>query len=164
MIQRYLLPFLAAAALTAGAATAQTTGTGTTTTVTRSMTFVPIGLASSETAQVNLVNLASNPSSGTAASCTGSVSFLSAAGTAVGSATSFTITSGKTFSATLPYASTAASGRTVVRAVVTQTFTTGSSAAPCQLASSLETYDTATGVTHGFVTGPESASIPSFGR
>jgi len=66
------LPLLAAAVFTAGAALAQT-GTATTTTVTRSMTFAPAGLASSETAQVNLVNLASNPTSGTAASCTGSV-------------------------------------------------------------------------------------------
>jgi hypothetical protein len=159
MSQHYLLSLFAAAAFTAGAM-AQT---GTTATFTRTLTFAPVGLASSETAQVNLVNLASNPTSGTAASCTGSVSFLSAAGTVIGSASPFTATSGQIASVKLPYATTAASGRTVVRAVVTQTFTTGSSAAPCALATSLETYDTTTGVTHAYVAGPEASSGPGLG-
>jgi hypothetical protein len=52
----------------------------------------------------------------------------------------------------------------VVRAVVTQTFATGSSAVPCELATSLETYDSTTGVTHTFVVGPLGASILPFGR
>ena len=42
--------------------------------------FGPIGLASSETAQINVVNTAAASSSGTAASCTGSVSFVNASG------------------------------------------------------------------------------------
>jgi hypothetical protein len=160
MFQRYLLSLLAAAAFTAAGAIAQTTGS----TVSHTMTFAPIGLASSETAQVNLVNLASNPTSGNAASCTGSVSFLSGTGSVIGSATPFTVTSGQIFSVKLPYANTAASGRTVVRATVTQTFATGSSTTPCELATSLETYDSTTGVTHVFVAGPQGASNVSFGR
>jgi hypothetical protein len=160
MFQRYLLPLFAAAAFTAVSAIAQTT----TATITRTLTFAPIGLASSETAQVNLVNLASNPTNGNAASCAGSVSFLNTSGSAIGSATPFTITSGQIASVKLPYSSTAASGRTVVRAVVAQTFATGSSAAPCALATSLETYDTSTGVTHAYVVGPQGADIHPFGR
>lgn len=161
MFQRYLLPLFAAAAFTAVSATAQTT---TSNTISRTMTFAPIGLASSETAQVNLVNLAGNPATGNAASCSGSVSFLGSSGAAIGSATSFTVTSGQIASVKLPYSSTAASGRTVVRAVITQTFTSGSSAAPCELATSLETYDSSTGVTHAYVTGPQATSGFGFGR
>jgi len=161
MFQRYLLPLFAAAAFTAVSATAQTTSSNT---ISRTMTFAPIGLASSETAQVNLVNLANNPTSGNAASCTGSVSFLNSSGTAIGSATTFTVTSGQIASVKLAYSSTAASGRTVVRAVVTQTFATGSSAAPCELATSLETYDSSTGVTHAYIVGPQVVSGIGFGR
>jgi len=67
----------------------------------------------------------------------------------IGSAAPFTVTSGQIMSVKLPCANTAASGRTVVRAVVTQTFATGSfAAAPCELATSFETDDSTTGVTH----------------
>jgi hypothetical protein len=147
-------------ALHKGGAIAQTTSA----TITRTLTFAPVGLANSETAQVNLVNLATNPASGNPASCAGSVSFLNAAGSAIGSATPFTVTSGQIASVKLAYSSTAASGRTVVRAVVTQTLATGSSAAPCALATSLETYDSSTGVTHAYVAGPEATSRPGFGQ
>ena len=54
-----------------------------------------MGLAPGETVQVNLVNLASASSSGTAASCAGSVSFYNAAGSIIGTATTFTLTSGQ---------------------------------------------------------------------
>jgi hypothetical protein len=138
-----LLPLLAAAA-----AMAQTT----TTTTTRSSTLPPVGLASSETAQVNVVNLAANSASGTAASCAGSISFVNASGATIGSATSFTVTAGQTFSKSLPYSTTAASGRTVVRGVVSLTTTSGSNA-PCSLAITMETFDTSTGVTHVYHAG-----------
>ena len=82
----------------------------------------------------------------------------------IGSATPFTVTSGQIMSVKLPYANTEASGRTVVRAAVTQTFATGSAAAPCELARSLETHDSTTGVTQAFVVGPQGASILPFGR
>jgi hypothetical protein len=133
------------------AAMAQTT----TATVTRSATLPVIGLATPETAQVNVTNLAVARTNGTAPSCTGNISFLNASGTAIGSATPFTVTSGQTFSAKLPYANTAATGRTVVRPVVTLTITPGT---PCTLATTLETYDSTTGVTHLFFAGPEEVS------
>jgi hypothetical protein len=133
---------------------AQTTSS---TTTTRSSSLPAIGLASSETAQINVTNLAGASARGTAASCTGSISFLNASGTTIGTATPFTVTSGQTFSAKLPYATTAASGRTVVRGVVSLTTTSGT---PCALTTTLETYDTTTGVTHIFLVGPETG----FGR
>ena len=134
----------------AACALAQTTTTSSS--VTRESSSAPIGLASSETVQVNVVNVATASSSGTAAFCTGTIGFVNSGGTAIGSATSFTVTSGQTFSATLPFSKAGASGtRTEVRAIVTVTDTTGSGAAPCQLTSSLETYDTATGVTHVYL-------------
>jgi hypothetical protein len=144
----FLLPLLAAVA-----ATGQTT----TTTTTRTSALPPVGLASSETAQVNVVNHAANSTSGTAASCAGSISFVNAAGTTIGSPSSFTVTAGQTFSKALPYSTTAASGRTVVRGVVSLTTTSGSNA-PCSLEITMETFDTTTGVTHVYFVGDSAFS------
>ena len=144
--RRFSNGLLAAAVLAAGAM-AQTTTTSSTATV--QATSAPVGLGSSETAQVNVVNEASASSSGTAASCTGSISFVNSSGTAIGTATSFTVSSGQIASVALPFNKVGASGtRAEIRSVVSLTVTTGSGAAPCALATSLETYDTATGVTH----------------
>ncbi|HVN03914.1 MAG TPA: hypothetical protein VMT86_05810 [Bryobacteraceae bacterium] len=142
-IQRWL----AALTLSLGAAAfacAQTTSTSGT--FTRQFSFLPVGLASTETAQINIVNLASNASSA-AASCTGSVSFVNASGAAIGSAASFTVATGETSSVTVPYSATGGSGaRVLIRGVVQLTETKPS--APCVLQTSLETFDTNTGVTH----------------
>jgi len=114
----------------------------------RQFSFLPVGLASSETAQINVVNLASNSASGTAASCTGTVSFLNTSNVTIGPVTSFTIATGETSSVTLPYSATGGSGaRVLIRGVVLLT-ETKSTAAPCVLQTSLETFDTSTGVTH----------------
>ncbi len=144
--------------LLAASAFGQTTTT--TTTYTRTAALAPIGLALTETIQVNLTNTATASSGGTAASCGGSVSLLNAAGAVVGTATTFTATSGQTVSVKLPYASAGASGqRAILRPVITLT---GTSNVPCNLDTSLETYDTATGVTHIYQSGggPEGG----FGR
>ena len=144
---RRLCNGLLAAAVLAAGAIAQTTTTSSTATV--QSTSAPIGLGSSETAQVNLVNQASASSSGTAASCAGSISFVNSSGTAIGTATSFTVGSGQISSVALPFNKVGASGvRTEIRSVVSLTIATGTGAAPCNLVTSLETYDTATGVTH----------------
>lgn len=145
---------------------AQTTTTSST--VTRQASSGPIGLGSSETLQVNVVNTAAASSSGTAASCTGSISFVNSSGTTIGSATSFTVTSGQIFSATLPFAKVGASGtRAEVRTVVSVTESTGTGAAPCQLGSSIETYDTSTGVTHAYLANATEGGLgggPGFGH
>lgn len=116
----------------------------------------PVGLASTETAQVNVVNSA--PASAGSGTCTGSIAFYNAAGAIIGSATDFKVTNGEIFSAKLPYSSAQATGdsRIVIRAEVTLNFnaqTVEGSAVPpqpCMLGGSLETYDTSSGVTHLF--------------
>jgi hypothetical protein len=140
MFLRTALKFLAAGCL-AVAASAQTTTS--TSTITRSLP--PVGLASTETLQINLRNDAAASSSGTAASCTGSVSFSTSTGTAIGSATSFTITSGEVSSVSLPFSKSGLSARGEIVASITLTLTSGT---PCALLSSLETFDTSSGVTH----------------
>jgi len=127
----------------------------TSSTFTATQNLAPIGLAGSETAQVNAVNTAEASSSGTAASCTGSISFLNSSGTVIGSAATYTLGTNQMKSVSLPYASSGATGRTEIRAVVTQTVTAGSDA-PCRLLISLETYDSSTGVTHIHVSGGEA--------
>src|ERR1017187_10072868 len=76
----------------------------TTITTTRDSTIGPVGVGSAETIQINVANLASNSSSGTAASCTGSITFNNTTGNAIGTSTSFTVTAGQIFSASLPFA------------------------------------------------------------
>jgi hypothetical protein len=122
---------------------------------TTSSILPPVGLAVTETAQVNVVNTAATSSDGTAASCTGSIAFYNAGGSIIGTATSFAVGTGQIFSVRLPYASAGASGsRTVVRVEIASAATiAGFGVPPCALASSLETYDSATGVTHAFVSG-----------
>jgi hypothetical protein len=140
MIQRM---FVAAALLACGLK-AQTTNIAT-----RVSTFPPTGLAATETLQVNLVNTASNSTGGTAASCTGSVSFLNSTGAVIGTAKSFTLTSGQMTSISLPFASAGLTGsRGIVRAVLSLTRTSG---VPCSLVTSLESFDTSSGATHLFL-------------
>jgi hypothetical protein len=122
-----------------------------------------VNLASSETAQVNVVNLAASftavtgaalPTGGATASCTGTITFYTAAGTSLGSGTPFTIGTGQISSASLPYSQLVSpnGGRTPIRAVVTLTETAGSGV-PCTLASNIEIYDTSSGVTNVHVEG-----------
>ena len=120
----------------------------------RESSFPPIGVALTETIQVNLFNQAVNPTTGTAASCTGSVSFLDANGKTIGTATNFTVASGDTAAVSLlgskANASTTTGARAEVRAVVSLTVTHGT---PCALVQSLETFDSTTGATHAYVSG-----------
>jgi hypothetical protein len=124
-------------------------------TLTASSNLPPIGLAVTETAQVNVFATAAAPSGAAAASCGGTIAFYDAQGTVIGTASSFTVGSGQIFSVALPYASAGGSGsRIVVRAVIMNRETiAGFSVPPCALSYSLETYDTSTGVTHAFVSG-----------
>jgi hypothetical protein len=143
------------AILTAGFAFGQPTNN----TRTSEYSFPLVGLASTETIGVNLINLASNPTAMTtttgttpaAASCTGSVSFINSAGTTIGTATTFTLAAGAVTSVNLPFSSSGlTSPRGLVRTVVSQTLTPN---VPCQLSFTLNTFDTTTGVTHVFLTG-----------
>jgi len=125
-----------------------------TTSSTRDFNLPPVGLGATETAEINVANFAANASDGTAASCAGSISFLNASGSTVGSATPFTLTAGQTSSVHLPFSGAGTSGtRTVIRGVVTLTLSTTTPRPPCALALSLATFDTSTGATHALVTG-----------
>jgi hypothetical protein len=135
----------------------------------RTVNLPVINLTVTETAQINVVNLAASvmpvttsgklPSGGVTASCTGSITFYGPTGLVVGSSTPFTIGSGQIFSANLEYnaispnnATTASGGRTPIRGEVTIIETVGSGT-PCTLASNLETFDFTTGVTNVHVDG-----------
>ena len=121
-------------------------------TTTRDFNLPPVGLGATETAEINVANFASNASDGTAASCTGSISFLNASGATIGSATPFTLASGQILSARLPFSGAGASGtRTAIRGVVALTLSTATPRPPCGLAVSLATYDTSSGATHALV-------------
>ncbi len=142
--RRSFLTALTLGGLFAAGAMAQTT-TPTPTTGTRTTTFGLTGLGSTETAQINVVNVAT-ASTTASASCSVSLSFLNAAGTTIGSASTFTLTSGQIASLALPFAKSGGAGaHTVVRGEVALTTTTG---VPCQIESDLEVYDTTTGVNH----------------
>ena len=146
MFQR-VLTLITAAGLAAAPAFAQTT--------TRTSHLPPFGLGSLETARISLTNVATASSSGTAASCTGTVSFVNAAGTTIGTATNFTIASGITSSVSLPFGSSGLTGvRGEIRAVIDVTRST-TTPAPCSLLISLETFDTGTGATHLYLSGSE---------
>jgi hypothetical protein len=131
----------------------------TSTTGTRTITLPPAGLGSTETARINVANVASDSSSGTAASCTGTISFLNASGTAIGSAATFTVTSGQISSGSLPFSSAGISGvRGEIRGEIQLTLAAG---VPCALAFSFETFDSTTGATHIFLANPGGG--PGFG-
>jgi hypothetical protein len=130
----------------------------------------PVGLAPSETLQVNLVNTIVVPTATPPPSCTGSVSFYNSSGTLIGSAKPFTLSGGQIFSVPLPYSSVGAGGsRTEVRAEIsvnnilppTPTGALPPVSAGCFLAISLESYDAATGVTHVFYSGGVAQILPA---
>jgi hypothetical protein len=148
-IRKFVVTSFLAAALAVSAFAQGSTSTSTTT---QTFLFPPVGLGSTETAQVNVVNIASASSSGTAASCTGSVAFANSAGTVIGKATTFTVGTGQIASVSLPFGTSGFSGtRGEVVATLTRTVTRPSTA-PCSLVFSLETFATATGETHVVLT------------
>ena len=127
-------------------------GTTTIGTVTRDYTFPPVGLASSETAQVNLVNLALAPIPSGAAACTGTITFSNAGGTTIGKPISFTTAGSQVFSTQLMFsqlqlAASDTRGEFVASVQVTTSF--GPTA--CSLVFSLETFDSMSGVTHVYL-------------
>ena len=162
--RRYVLLLITVSAWT-GAALAQQPAASST--LPRVVNLPVVNVVSSQTVEVNVVNLApsvmavttgSVPTAGTTASCAGAITFYTSTGS-IGSGTPFTIGTGQIFSANLPYSAipqvdlvVSATGRTPVRAVVTITETVGTRI-PCALASNIETYDTSTGVTNVHIEG-----------
>lgn len=123
----------------------------------RQFSFPPVGLAFGETMQINLFNQAANAPNGTAASCAGTVSFLDQNGKEIPkSGGNFAVAAGDTQSITLLGTAVDASApaRAEIRAVVSLTIAQGT---PCSLVQSLETFDSNTGATHVYLTGPVTA-------
>lgn len=147
--------FLTTCILSASGISALLAQTPAPTSGTHESSFPPVGVAPTEVMQVNLYNQAANPTSGTAASCTGSISFYDSAGTAIaGTGGNFTVSSGQTQSISLmgskANTSSTTGSRAEVRAVISLMTTRGT---PCSLVDSLETFDGTTGVTHVYLVG-----------
>jgi len=127
----------------------------------RVSTFPPIGLGSTETAEISVVNLASDTPN-TKASCSGTISFLNSSGTVIGAATPFTATAGQIVFVRLPFANSGGpSPRAEIRGVVQVNAATTSPRPPCSAEFSMETFDTTTGATHTLQT--MSVQQPVFG-
>jgi len=127
----------------------------------RAYTFPPVGLASTETAQINVVTTAaaSTGSTGsTAASCSGTITFTDAAGKAIGSPVSFTTTGTEIYSKQLTFTQLGASG-TRGEFVASIALNSSATAAQgfCAFNYSLETFDTTTGATHVYLGNPAAA-------
>ena len=124
----------------------------------------PVGLAVTETLQVNVYNAAPIPANGgLAPRCDGTVAFY--VGGSLVKVAGYLVQFQTTDSVALPYASTGASGaRTVVLALITPSVVTpatpGGQIPSCALVSSLETFDTVSGVTHALVSGVAGAARP----
>ena len=138
------------------------------TTATRDFSFPPVGLASSETAQLNLVNIAPVPTATGAAapSCTGTITFADASGKTIGTPANFTTTGSQVSSTQLPFSqlpvpTSGSRAEFVANVQLTLSFP---EKAPCALTFSLETFDTTSGVTHVYLgnssTGTALAGAP----
>jgi hypothetical protein len=119
--------------------------------LTRDYVFPPVGLASSETASITVVNTATAFLSPAVASpspsCTGTISFSNAGG-AIGTPASFTVGAGGFQTITLPFASAGLTGnRGEIQGKVSLAISS-TAPAPCSLVFSLETYDSTTFATH----------------
>jgi hypothetical protein len=179
MLKRgFMLAFMAQFLALCGAGMAQTTSSPSPGVVTRAYTFLPVGVAPGETMQVNVVNTGQTPAATPAAtpSCTGTISFINASGTVIGTPAKFTVGLGQIFSASLSYGQAGVTGnaRAEIRAQIqlmtpavtgTGTPTVMTPVPACSLSYSLETFDTATGVTHINVPGQSSLNqiVPLLG-
>ena len=150
------LTLIAVAGLTTLSAMEQTT-TAASTRTTNLPPDTPFGLGTTETARINLTNIAVASQAGTAASCEGTVALLNATGATIGTATPFKIATLATTSVSLPFSDAGLTGpHGVVRAAITVNHpatTSTSPAPPCSLLSSLETFETVSGATHLYVPG-----------
>lgn len=133
--------------------------------IARDRVFPPVGLGSTETASITVVNSATaSLPAGTsvtplpAPSCAGTISFSNASG-AIQTPVSFTLASGEFKTVTLPFASAGLTGnRGEIQGRISLNNPTAERA-PCSLMSSMETYDSTTGATHAVL----SSSLVALG-
>lgn len=130
--------------------------------VTRDYNFPPVGLSSSETAQLNVVNIAApSATASEAPSCTGTITFANASGAAIGKPTSFTTTGSQVTSVQLTFSqlqlpASDTRGEFVASVQLTHALPP---VGACSLVFSLETFDTTTGATHVYL--GNSAAAPA---
>ena len=153
------LMLIAIATFSALSAVGQSTAT------TRVTSLLPLGLGTTETARVYLTNIATASTSGTVASCDGSVSFLNAAGATIGVATTFKIATQQTTAVSLPFSGAGLTGsHGVIRTLISVTrpaSTTATPAPPCSLLVAEETFETVSGATHLYFT--DQIAVSGFG-
>lgn len=158
--QRLLLISAVALSGAISSAWAQTT---TPFTLTRDYVFPPLGLASSETASITVVNVATagTATTGTTTaatpSCSGTISFANANG-AIGSPTSFTVTAQQFATVTLSFASAGLTGDR--GEILGKISLTTAAHTPCSLMFSLETYDSTSGATHAVLNSSQAVVGP----
>jgi len=127
------------------------------TTSQRTVNLPVVGLASSETAQVNVASpgFTGVTNAPFPTPCTGTITFYDGSGAAIGSPASFSITLAQVASASVPYSDvpgTSGNSRTIVRARVTTN-------SGCSVTANIETFDAATGVTHVHIEGGSTLAI-----
>jgi hypothetical protein len=122
----------------------------------------PVNLASSETAQVAIMSSAAAYVGGSFLTpCNAVVTFYGSDDSAIGTPTNFSVgDTRQIYTAQLPYATASAKGSsTAISARIALTPQSGVFSVlgppipPCAVAFSFETFDTATGISHAFVTG-----------
>jgi len=155
MVRTFVCSLIAATGMSVTFADSMTSSASTPT-----INLPPVGLGSTQTLEVNMANVASNSSSGTAASCTGTVTFVDATGKTIGSAQSFTVTAGQTSPIRLPFASSGGTApRTTLRAVVSLTVPPTTPRPPCTLDVSMSIFDTSTGATAAVISGFQALNV-----
>jgi hypothetical protein len=155
-LQRLILACALAAGGMISLVSAQTTTTPIV--ITRDHVFPPVTLATTETARIIVVNTATAPAAtastpSAAPSCTGTMAFTLSSGTSTAPVT-FTVGAGQFAIANMPFTNAGivtSPGEVVGKVALTTDLSTRT---PCNLAMSLEVFDTTSGVGHVVLTSP----------
>jgi len=120
-----------------------------------------VGVAPTESVQVNVTNMAPfSPNGGVEPNCTGVILFYYSPAYSPNSVlpfaqTGFSVTSGQSFSFSTPYSSSGGTGgRQVIRPAINLAITINGPNPACILVSSVETFDTSSGVVHAVINPP----------
>jgi len=149
------LDFAAAVLLMGVCAPAQTVVGGS-----PSVLIPAIGVAPTESVQVNVTNMAPQSLNGSIQNCSGIILFYYSPANSPNSVlpfaqTGFSVASGQSFSFSAPYSSTSGTGgRQVIRPAINLSITTSGTTPACILVSSVETFDTSSGVVHAVINPP----------
>jgi len=120
-----------------------------------------VGVAPTETVQVNVTNMAPfSPNGGVEPNCSGVILFYYSPANSPNSVlpfaqAGFSVASGQSFSFSTPYsATTGTGGRQVIRPAINLAITISGTTPACILVSSVETFDTSSNVVHAVINPP----------